>query len=97
MPSEPAEHMKDYINLHYFYEQKTIMARSDSQNSVTADGIKRQGLRQKDLEELKNEIAKVKKEYKKFSDFKLAFVTFTKKMNDIANKPGKDALNDSRN
>jgi len=22
MPEDPAEHMKDYINLHYFFEQK---------------------------------------------------------------------------
>ena len=60
MPSEPAEHMKDYINLHYFYEQKQMIKRCDSQNSVTEDGIKRAGLRRRDLDELKNEIDKIR-------------------------------------
>ena len=83
MPEEPAEHMKDYINLHYFYEAKKIEI-SSSMQAITADGIKREGLRYQDLQELKNEVNKVKKEYKKFSDFKLAFFTFTKKMNEIA-------------
>ena len=82
MSSEPAETMKDYINLHYFYEQKALN-RTDSCESVTADGIKRTGLRRKDLDDLKAEVEKIKLEHKKFNDTKLAFASFTKKMNEI--------------
>lgn len=82
MSGEPAETMKDYINLHYFYEQKALN-RTDSCESITADGIKRTGLRRKDLDDLKAEVEKIKLEHKKFNDTKLAFASFTKKMNEI--------------
>ena len=82
MPEEPAEHMKDYINLHYFYEQKALN-RSESMGSVTHDGIKRSGLRRKDLSDLREELERIKVEHKKFNDAKQAFGNFTKKMNEI--------------
>ena len=47
VPEEPAQHMKDYIGLHYFSEQIEASKQKDILGKEM--GIKRDGLRQKDL------------------------------------------------
>ena len=64
VPEEPAQHMKDYIGLHYFSEQIEASKQKDILGKEM--GIKREGLRQKDLQDLKEEIARVRMEHQKF-------------------------------
>ena len=42
MPESPAQHMKDYISLHYFYEQKVA---EDETGTEEEEEVKREGLR----------------------------------------------------
>jgi hypothetical protein len=49
MPEDPAEFMKDYISLHYFYEKKKPVEQSNEED----DANKRKGLRVGDLQELR--------------------------------------------
>ena len=55
LPDEPARHMKEYIGLHYFFEQNPAGRSQRAVDSYVAevDGVKRDNLRQKDLQELR--------------------------------------------
>ena len=81
MPESPAQHMKDYISLHYFYEQKVL---PDEEGTEEDEEVKREGLRRQDVDELRAEVARLTKEHAKYRQFKQAFSTFTKKMNEVS-------------
>ena len=80
MPEEPAQHMKDYIGLHYFYEQKPAI----TEMTPLTDAEKRKGLRVKDLEDLRVECNRLRIEKDKFTALKTAFHTINKDMNEIS-------------
>ena len=87
MPEEPAQHMKDYINLHYFFEQARDKQSTGKENDESAEKEKmpdREELRHGDLVTIRNELAILKMEHKKFENFKSAFFGFTKRMNEIS-------------
>ena len=81
MPESPAQHMKDYISLHYFYEQKEA---AEEEGTEEEEEVKREGLRRQDVEELRAEVARLTREHHKYRQFKQAFAAFTKKMNEVS-------------
>ena len=92
MPDDPAQHMKEYINLHYFFEtrpkdsSKDLAAATDKEKEIEL----REGLRLRDLDALKKEVSLLRQEHQKFTQFRLsAFTGFTRRMNEISNKETK--------
>ena len=81
MPEEPAQFMRDYISLHYFFERvQPEKILSDREQQA------RKGLRLQDLDDLKEEVKALEREKYRFSNLKKAFVGFTKKMNLVSNQ-----------
>ena len=81
MPEDPAQHMKDYISLHYFFEKEN---KNTSVQSQQADEEMRANLRSQDLKDLKKELQLMQEENLKFKNLKTAFTNFTRKMNEIS-------------
>ena len=80
MPEEPSQFMKDYISLHYFFEQE----KNASIESQKDDTELRARVRSKDLVKLRQEVQIMKEENARFNNLKVAFLGFTKKMNEIS-------------